>query len=222
MTEKKLINYKGNPNFNTKTMISRSKDFYENIKHRKTIRDFSSTDIPKVVIENCIKAAGTAPSGANMQPWHFAISTKNELRKLLRLEAEKEEKEFYKSKAPEEWLKALEPLGTDDNKAFIEIAPYLIGIFVKNYGELPNGSKVKHYYSTESVGIATGILITALHMAGLSTLTHTPSPMGFMNKIFERPKNERPFLLLVVGLAEKDTMIPNIKKLPLNKISSTI
>ncbi|MEC7837560.1 MAG: nitroreductase family protein [Chloroflexota bacterium] len=219
---KKFIEYKGNPNINLENMESRSKEFYENIKQRKTIRDFSEDIFPKSIIENCIRAAGTAPSGANMQPWHFAISTRNETRRTLRKEAENEEKEFYKHKAPKEWLNALEPLGTDANKPFIEKAPYLIGIFAKNYSLLDDGSKVKHYYSSESVGISTGILITALHMAGLSTLTHTPSPMGFMNKIFKRPKNERPFLLLVVGFAKKDALIPDIEKLPLEKISSTI
>jgi len=219
---KKFIEYKGNPNLNLDTMKSRSEKFYKNIKQRKTIRDFSEETFPKSIIENCLKSAGTAPSGANMQPWHFAISTRNETRRILRKKAEKEEKDFYKNKAPNEWIKALEPLGTDANKPFLEIAPYLIGVFIKNYTLLNDGSKVKHYYSTESVGISTGILITALHMAGLSTLTHTPSPMGFMNKIFKRPKNERPFLLLVVGFAEKGARVPNIKKLPLSKISSTV
>jgi nitroreductase len=220
--KKKFIEYKGNPNHNLKDMELRSKEFYENIRQRKTIRDFSEETFPKSIIENCIKSAGTAPSGANMQPWHFAISSKKEIRKILRKEAENEERSFYKNKAPKEWLKALEPLGTDASKPFLEIAPYLIGIFSKNFSILEDGSKVKHYYSKESVGISTGILITALHLAGLSSLTHTPSPMGFMNKIFKRPKNERPFLLLVVGFAKEDALIPDIDKLPLEKISSTI
>ena len=218
----KFIEYKGNPNIDFDNMELKSKEFYENLKQRKTIRDFSDKNFPKSIIENCIKTAGTSPSGANMQPWHFAISTKNEVRTILRREAEKEEKSFYETKAPEEWLRALEPLGTDANKPFLEIAPYIIGIFAKSYGVLDDGSKVKHYYAKESVGIATGILITALHLVGLSTLTHTPNPMAFMNKIFKRPKNEKPFLLLAVGFAKKDALIPDINKLPLEDISSTI
>ena len=157
-----------------------------------------------------------------MQPWHFAVSGQGEVRKIIREKAEKEERDFYETKASAEWLKALEELGTDANKPFLETAPFLIGIFVKSYGILPDGSQVKHYYATESVGIATGILITALHNAGLSTLTHTPSPMGFLNKIFKRPKNERPFLLLVAGYAEKGAQVPDIQKMSLGEISSNI
>ena len=218
--KKKFIEYDGNPNLDLDNIVSKSKHFYENIKQRKTIKEFSKKTFSISVIENCIKAAGTAPSGANMQPWHFSISTRNDLRKLLRKEAELEEKKFYDEKAPKDWLEALEPLGTDANKPFLEDAPYVIGIFAKNYSITKNGKKVKHYYAKESVGIATGILITALHMSGLSTLTHTPSPMGFMNKIFNRSKNERPYLLLIVGIAEEKTLIPNIEKLPLENISS--
>ena len=219
---KNFIKYRGNPNLDLENIVSKSNSFYENIKQRKTIREFSKKTFPISVIENCIKAAGTAPSGANMQPWHFSISKRNELRKLLRKEAEIEENNFYKEKAPKDWLDALEPLGTDANKPFLEDAPYIIGIFAKNYGIMKNGKKVKHYYANESVGIATGILVTALHLVGLSTLTHTPSPMGFMNKIFSRPQNERPYLLLVVGIAKNNTLIPDIEKLPLEKISSKI
>ena len=218
----KLVPLENIKHFTNEEMESRSANFYANMKQRRTVRDFANEDVSRSIIDNCILTAGTAPSGANMQPWHFAISGYGEARKLIREEAEKEEQEFYKTKASVEWLKALKPLGTDANKPFLETAPYLIGIFVKNYGLLQDGTQVKHYYATESVGIATGILITALHNAGLATLTHTPSPMGFLNKIFKRPKNERPFLLLVVGYAEQKAQVPDIQKFSLNEISSYI
>tara|TARA_B100000745_G_scaffold235648_1_gene158944 strand:- start:1331 stop:2011 length:681 start_codon:yes stop_codon:yes gene_type:complete len=218
----KLIPLPNAKHLSDEEMKSRSEEFYMHIKQRRTVRDFSPEKVSKSIIDNCILAAGTAPSGANMQPWHFAVSGQGEARKIIREKAEKEERDFYETKAPAEWLKALEALGTDANKPFLETAPFLIGIFVKSYGILPDGSQVKHYYATESVGIATGILITALHNAGLSTLTHTPSPMGFLNKIFERPKNERPFLLLVAGYAEKGAQVPDIQKMSLGEISSDI
>ena len=205
-----------------KDIIKKSKKFYEIISKRRSVRDFDSKKIDLKIIKNAILSAGSAPNGANLQPWHFVIIKDKKIKKKIRIAAENEEKEFYEKKAPKEWLKALEPLGTDANKAFLETAPYLIGIFVKNYGTLPDGTRVKHYYATESVGIATGILITALHNAGLATLTHTPSPMGFLNKIFKRPKNERPFLLLVAGYAEKEAQVPDIQKFSLNEISSYI
>ncbi len=218
----KLVPLQNIKHLSNKEMESRSEDFYETMKLRRTVRDFDKEKVSRSIIDNCILTAGTAPSGANMQPWHFAVSGYGEARKIIRMEAETEEREFYRSKASPEWLKALDPLGTDANKPFLETAPYLIGIFVKNYGLLPDGTQVKHYYATESVGIATGILITALHNAGLATLTHTPSPMGFLNKIFNRPKNERPFLLLVAGYAAKDAHVPDIQKYPLGEISSSI
>ena len=218
----KLVPLENIKHFTNEEMESRSANFYANMKQRRTVRDFANEDVSRSIIDNCILTAGTAPSGANMQPWHFAISGYGEARKLIREEAEKEEQEFYKTKASAEGLKALKPRGTDANKPFLETAPYLIGIFVKNYGLLQDGTQVKHYYATESVGIATGILITALHNAGLATLTHTPSPMGFLNKIFKRPKNERPFLLLVVGYAEQKAQVPDIQKFSLNEISSYI
>ena len=218
----RLIPLPNPKHFSNEEMESRSTEFYLNIKQRRTVRDFSSEAVSRSIIDNCILAAGTAPSGANMQPWHFAVSGQGEARKIIREKAEKEERNFYETKASAEWLKALEELGTDANKPFLETAPFLIGIFVKSYGILPDGSQVKHYYAIESVGIATGILITALHNAGLSTLTHTPSPMGFLNKIFKRPKNERPFLLLVAGYAEKGAQVPDIQKMSLREISSDI
>ena len=170
------------------------------------------------MIENCIKTAGTAPSGANIQPWHFVLISDPTIKKQIRVAAEKEEKEFYKTRAPKEWLEALAPLGTDNIKPYLETAPYLIAIFMQRFGKLPDGRRVKHYYGLESVGIATGMLITAIHNAGLASLTHTPSPMGFLNEILDRPKNERPFLLLVVGHPAEDARVPDIKRKDISEI----
>ena len=178
-------------------MRARLKEFYEDIDRRRTVREFSDRPVPRDIIETALKAANTAPSGANLQPWHFVVVSGPEAKKKIREAAEVEEREFYEHRASEEWLAALAPLGTDEHKPFLETAPYLIAVFLQKYGELPDGRKVKHYYPTESTGLATGMLITALHRAGLATLTHTPSPMKFLNEILGRPKSERPFLLLV-------------------------
>ena len=199
-------------------MELQSKTFLNSLLRRRTIRDFSDKPIEREVIENCIKTAGTAPSGANMQPWHFVLISNPKIKKQIRVAAEKEEKEFYEKRAPKEWLEALAPLGTDNNKPYLETAPYLIAIFMQRYGRLPDGREVKHYYGLESVGIATGMLITAIHDAGLASLTHTPSPMGFLNEILERPKNERPFLILVVGHPAKDAKVPDIKRKDMSEI----
>ena len=199
-------------------MQLRSRIFFENLSTRRTIRYFSDIPVDREVIENCIKTAGTAPSGANMQPWHFVLISNPEIKTKIRVAAEMEEKEFYETRAPKEWLEVLAPLGTDDNKPYLETAPYLIAIFMQRYGKLPDGREVKHYYGLESVGIATGMLITAIHNAGLTSLTHTPSPMGFLNHILKRPKNERPFLLLVVGHPAKDAKVPDIKRKDINEI----
>lgn len=204
--------------YSSQEMQLRSRIFLENLSNRRTIRDFSDIPVDREVIENCIKTAGTAPSGANMQPWHFVLISNADIKRQIRVAAEKEEKEFYEKRAPKEWLEALAPLGTDDNKLYLETAPYLIAIFMQRYGKLPDGREVKHYYGLESVGIATGMLITAIHDAGLASLTHTPSPMGFLNEILERPKNERPFLLLVVGHPVKDAKVPDIKRKDINEI----
>ena len=199
-------------------MRLRSRIFLEHFSNRRTIRDFSDKPIEREVIENCIRTAGTAPSGANMQPWHFVLISDPKIKKKIRISAEKEEKKFYAKRAPKEWLEVLAPLGTDDNKPYLETAPYLISIFIQRYGKLPDGRRVKHYYGLESVGIATGMLITAIHNAGLASLTHTPSPMGFLNEILERPKNERPFLLLVVGHPAEDARVPDIKRKDISEI----
>ena len=201
-------------------MIQRSADFYDEIRKRRSVRQFSSRSVPEEIIANCIQAAGSAPSGANMQPWYFVVVTNPQIKQRIRLAAEAEEHEFYQQRAPKDWLAALGPLGTDEHKPFLETAPYLIAIFVQSYGLLPTGKKVKHYYALESVGIATGILITALHHAGLATLTHTPSPMNFLNQILDRPPNEKPFLLLVTGYPDEKAKVPVIPRKSLEEIAS--
>lgn len=206
--------------YSEEEMQRRAKDFYEDIKRRRTVRDFSSRAVSREIIENAILAAGTAPNGANIQPWHFVVIENAEIKKQIREAAEIEEKEFYTRRATPEWLEELAPLGTDEHKPFLETAPYLIGIFEQSYRIMPDGSHRKNYYVAESTGIATGILITALHHAGLVTLTHTPSPMGFLNQILKRPKNEKPFLLLVVGFPTENASVPNIKKKELSEIAS--
>jgi len=198
-----------------------SKKFYNLLKKRRSVRDFKKDVIDFTIIKNAILAAGTAPNGANLQPWHFVIIKNKLIKKKIRMAAEIEEKEFYDKKAPKEWLEALKPLGTDKNKSFLEEAPYLIAVFEKKYS-IKNRKKVKNYYVKESVGIATGILISCLHFSGLSMLTHTPSPMNFLNTILKRPVNEKPFVLLVVGKPKDNCMIPVFatKKKSFNKISS--
>ena len=204
-------------------ILKRSLIFYNDIKNRRSVRDFENEKIDLKIIENAILSAGTAPNGANLQPWHFVIIKDKRIKKKIKLAAEKEELNFYESKAPKEWLKALEPLGTDSNKDFLEIAPILIAIFEKKYS-LDKNKKIKNYYVRESVGIATGILISCLHISGLCMLTHTPSPMNFLNKILSRPKNEKPFVLLVVGYPKKNCKFPIYasKKKKLNEICSII
>ena len=201
-------------------MLQRAKEFYAGIRRRRTVRDFSDQPVPREVIETCLVAAGTAPNGANLQPWHFAVVESPEIKRQIRVAAEQEEHEFYHQIAPPEWLAALAPLGTDEHKPFLEIAPYLIVIFYKTHDELPDGRTVKQYYAQESVGIATGFLINALHHCGLVTLTHTPSPMKFLNGILGRPKHERPFLILVTGFPAPNAVVPRITKKSLDEIAS--
>ncbi|HZB87120.1 MAG TPA: nitroreductase family protein [Terracidiphilus sp.] len=206
----------------TEEMKQRAAEFYAAIRRRRTVREFSSRPVPREVIEDCLRAAGTAPNGANMQPWQFTVVSDPAVKKRIREAAEKEEHEFYHGKAPQEWLDALAPLGTNEHKPFLEDAPYLIVISAQSYGVLPDGRKVKHYYAQESVGIATGILITAIHHAGLASLTHTPSPMGFLNELLGRPPQERPFLILVVGYPAESATVPAIAKRPLEDIATFI
>ena len=201
-------------------MRERAHEFYLDLRRRRTIRQFSDRPVPRQVIEDCLKAAGTAPSGANMQPWHFVVVSDPEIKMRIRLAAEEEEREFYERRATQEWLEALAPLGTDEQKPFLETAPYLIAIFSESYGLTESGKKVRNYYVKESVGIATGMLITAIHHAGLASLTHTPSPMGFLNDILDRPDNERPFLLLVVGYPGEGVLVPDLDKKPLGEIAT--
>lgn len=207
-------------NLSDEEAISAAKKFNQNIQTRRTLRDFSDKAVPKEVIEQCILAAASAPSGAHMQPWHFVAISNSKIKSQIREAAEIEEKEFYQHRASEEWLKALEPLGTDTNKPFLETAPWLIAVFAERYGLDVEGNRFKHYYTPESVGIACGMLLTALHNSGLATLTHTPSPMGFLKKILKRPDNERPYLLVVCGHPASDAMIPNLKRKPLDTIAS--
>ena len=203
-------------------MVERATAYLEELRKRRTVRDFSDRPVPREVIEACILAAGTAPNGANRQPWHFAVVADPEVKRTIREAAEEEEREFYSGRAPKEWLKALEPLGTNEEKPFLERAPYLIVIFGESYALGEDGQKEKNYYVMESVGIATGMLITAIHRAGLVSLTHTPSPMGFLNEILGRPKNERPFLILVVGYPEGDATVPGIEKKSLQQICTFV
>lgn len=201
-------------------MRQRINDFYADIDRRRTVRDFSDRTVPRDIIETALKAAGTAPSGANLQPWHFVVVSGPQTKRKIRLAAEAEEREFYTHRASAEWLAALQPLGTDSNKPFLETAPYLIAVFLQKFAELPDGRKVKHYYPAESTGLAVGMLITALHTAGLATLTHTPSPMKFLNQILGRPKSERPFLLLVAGYPADDARVPDIGRKSLDEFTS--
>ncbi len=203
-------------------MLRRAREFREELQRRRTVRDFSTRKIPDGVIDDCLVAAGTAPNGANMQPWHFVIVTDQSVKARIRTAAEEEEREFYSSRAPQEWLDALAPLGTNADKPFLETAPCLIAIFAESYGLLPDGRKVKHYYVAESVGIAAGFLIAALHHAGLASLTHTPSPMGFLNELLGRPSHERPYLLLVAGYPAENATVPDITKKPLRGFVSRV
>ncbi len=203
-------------------MRRRLNAFYENMDRRRTVREFSDRPIPRDIIDQALRTAGTAPSGANLQPWHFAVVTGPETKHKIRVAAEEEEKEFYEHRAFAEWLKALEPLGTDTEKPFLETAPCLIAVFLQKFAYLAGGKKMKHYYPVESTGLATGFLIAALHQAGLACLTHTPSPMSFLNEILDRPKSERPFLLLVTGYPAENVTIPDIKRKPLEAFTSLI
>ena len=200
----------------------RAAAFRDDLRRRRTVRHFSNRPVERAVIEDCLMTAGSAPSGANLQPWHFVVVGQPALKTRIRDAAEAEEREFYTHRAPQEWLDALAPLGTDEHKPFLEAAPYLIAIFAQSYGVLPGGRKVKNYYVQESVGIATGLLIAALHHAGLASLTHTPSPMGFLNDILGRPPNEKPFLLLVVGYPADGAMVPDIGKKTLADIATFV
>ncbi len=205
----------GYPGVEPAEMLRRARAFAEELRRRRTVRDYSSAPVPREVIEACLWAAGSAPNGANRQPWHFVAVSDPEVKGQIREAAEVEERAFYGGRAPEPWLEALRPLGTDADKPFLEEAPWLIAIFAESSRPGEDGTREKNYYVTESVGIATGMLIAALHRAGLATLTHTPSPMGFLNEVLGRPANERAFLLLVVGRPAEGATVPAITKRPL-------
>jgi iodotyrosine deiodinase len=202
-------------------MQQRVDAFEAHLQRRRTVRQFSDRPVPRSVIEKCLLAAGSAPSGAHQQPWHFVAISDPALKSRIRAAAEAEERSFYQERAPKEWLDALRPLGTDEHKPYLETAPWLIAVFLRRFTRLPDGRKVKHYYTDESVGIATGFLIAAVHAAGLASLTHTPSPMGFLTEILGRPKDiERPFLLLVAGYPGADARVPDISRKPLAEIAT--
>lgn len=204
-------------------MQQRVDAFEAHLQRRRTARQFSDRAVPRSLIEKCLLAAGTAPSGAHQQPWHFVAISDPMVKARIREAAEKEEREFYHRRAPKEWLDALRPLGTDEHKSYLETAPWLIAIFVQRYTRLPDGRKLKHYYTDESVGIATGLLIAAVHTAGLVSLTHTPNPMGFLTEILGRPKDiERPSLLLVVGYPAADACVPDLVRKRLSETTTFI
>jgi iodotyrosine deiodinase len=221
MNEPRFVPLSGWQELPADVMQQRADAFEAQLQRRRTVRHFSDRTVPRSIIEKCLLAAGTAPSGAHLQPWHFVAVSDPAIRRRIRAAAEIEEKEFYERRAPQEWLDALRPLGTDHSKPFLETAPWLIAVFLRRFSRLPDGRKLKHYYTDESVGIATGLLIAAVHAAGLVSLTHTPSPMGFLNEILGRPKaTERPFLLLVVGYPAADAVVPDLVRKPLDELAT--
>ena len=200
-------------------MEERSRSFAADLARRRTVRQFSDRPVPRTVIESCLRAAGTAPSGAHLQPWHFVVVGDPDLKRRIRVAAEEAEREFY-ARAPQDWLDALAPLGTDADKPYLERAPYLIAVFAERYGLMPDGRRRSHYYVMESVGIATGLLLAALHHAGLASLTHTPNPMGFLSRVLERPANERPVMLVVTGYPDEGAVVPRLQRKPLAAIAT--
>lgn len=220
MSEPRFVPLPEREDFSDEQIRQSARVFETMMQRRRTVREFSARPVSREVIEDCLRAAGTAPSGANLQPWHFVAVGDAAAKHEIRIAAETEEREFYEQRAPAEWLEALAPLGTDSNKPFLEIAPWLIAVFAQPYSILPDGRRMKHYYATESVGIATGFLVAALHHAGLVALTHTPSPMAFLNRILGRPAHEKPFLLLVVGHPAEEARVPDIQRKNLDGIST--
>ena len=200
-------------------MRERARRFADDMERRRTVRQFADRPVPAEIVRDALRAAAAAPSGANLQPWRFVAVSDPAVKRRIREGAEAEEREFYGRRAPREWIDALAPFGTDENKPFLDIAPWLIAIFAQRYGRTEGGEKKKRYYATESVGIATGILIAALHRAGLVVLTHTPSPMGFLNEILGRPAEEHAFLLLVAGYPAPDATVPDIRRLPFDDVA---
>ena len=222
MTKAEFSSFTDYYEYSPEEMKKRSAKFYVEMKRRRTVRQFSDRPVPREIIEDCLRTAATAPSGANLQPWSFIVVTDPDVKRQIRKESEKTEREFYHKSATRKWVEDLKTLGTNEYKPFLEIAPYLIVIFAQRYGLLPDGSKKSHYYVNESLGIATGMFITAVHHAGLVSLTYTPSKMGFLNQILSRPSNERPFLILVVGYPAKDAVLPKITKKSLKDVTEFI
>ncbi len=220
MTSNRFGSLSGYREYPQDEMRLRAADFAAEMRKRRSVRAFSKKKVPMEVIEDCLRVAGSAPSGANRQPWHFVVVKDQEIKRTIRQEAEKVEREFYRNRAGADLLDALIPLGTDEQKPFLEDAPYLITIFARSYGIMPDGRTVKHYYVNESVGIATGMLITAIHHAGLVCLPYTPSPMYFLNMLLKRPENERPFLILVTGYPAEGVLVPEIRKRTLHEITT--
>jgi nitroreductase len=203
-------------------IVARAAAFAAELRRRRTVRDFSDRPVPREAIEQAIDAARHAPNGANLQPWHFVAVADPAVKRAIRRAAEEEERAFYGGRAPREWLDALSPLGTDADKPFLEIAPWLIAVFAEQHGLDEKGERRKNYYVAESVGIACGFLIAALHHAGLATLTHTPNPMGFLNETLHRPKNEKPYLILVAGYPAEGAAVPAIAKKPMAAVASFV
>ena len=222
MTDPKFIPLPDYRELPVEEMKRRAAAFLADVQRRRSVRDFSDRPLPREVIEDCLRVAGTAPSGANMQPWHFVVVEDPAVKRRIRRAAERAEREFYQGRATAQWLDALAPLGTDAAKPFLEEAPCLIVVFVQRSGLTPDGKKTKHYFPVQSVGIATGMLITAIHNAGLVSLPYTPSPMGFLNQILDRPDNEHPMLILVTGYPAEDAMVPEICKRALDEIATFI
>ena len=213
---------KGYVEYPVEEMQQRAAEFNKDMQRRRSVREISSRSVPRQIIDDCIRAASSSPSGAHMQPWQYVVVSDPEVKREIRLAAEEEDRKLYEERATDEWRDALAKIETTWPKPFLENAPYLIVVFSQIYGVGPDGERIKHYYVQESVGIATGILITAVHNAGLVSLTQTPSPMGFLNKILERPSNERPFLILVVGYPTEDAKVPNITRKSLTEIVTYI
>lgn len=216
------VPYTDLPDLSDEERIAAAARFYDEIKDRRSCRMFIDTPVPREVIEHAIRAAGSAPNGANHQPWHFAVIESADIKARIRAAAEEEERKFYEGKAGDDWLDALAPIGTDADKEFLTIAPYLIVVFGQRKGGIEPGDMKQNYYVTESVGLACGLLLTALHKAGLATLTHTPSPMGFLREICGRPAHEKPVMIIVAGLPSADATVPEhaIKKKPLDQITT--
>lgn len=208
--------------YSLEEMKLRAENFRIEMQGRRSVRDFSSRAVPKEIIEDCLLVAGSAPSGANMQPWHFVVVNDSEMKKKIRTEAEKNENEFYDHKATDKWLDAITPFKTNAVKPFLEIAPYLIVIFAERNRVLADGTKEQNYYVSESAGIATGFLIAAIHKAGLVCLPYSPSPMGFLNKLLDKPENEKAFLVIAVGYPADDATVPAIRKKNLDELATFI